>query len=73
MAGWSTILKVPEKDTLYLMEVFDVTVSERTMRILEAAAKVDINKRWLFFVPRDHILGGNTQGVPIGKISRYIL
>ena len=66
---------VPEKETAYLIEVFDVDMgSEATLKKLVAAASLPINERWVYFVSRREIERRRTDdGVAIGPISRYIL
>lgn len=65
---------VPEKQTLYLVEVFDVTMNPRALQILLAASRVPLDRRWIHFVTPGEIDRGRThEEVTIGRISRTLL
>jgi hypothetical protein len=67
---------VPEKTTVYLMEIFDVVLAPGTMRLLLAAARGPAQSRWIHFVTPGELArgtGGLTDdGIEIGQISRFI-
>ncbi len=70
----TTTRDVPEKETVYLIEAFNVMLNERAMRTMKAASQIDIMRRWVYFVTRTEIEAGITRdGIEIGPITRYIL
>lgn len=67
---------VPEKTTVYLMEIFNVVLAPATMRLLLAAARRPADQRWIHFVTPTELsrgTGGRTNdGIEIGQISQFI-
>ncbi|HJP81271.1 MAG TPA: hypothetical protein VJ841_02680 [Candidatus Saccharimonadales bacterium] len=63
---------VPEKETAYLIEVFDVTISEAALETLhEAAAYTD---PYVYFAREDEIRrGAMDDGTVIGEITQKML
>jgi hypothetical protein len=69
-----TTRDVPEKQTAYLLEIFNVTVRREIMRKLHVAAEVPSKQRLLYFVTREELLAGVARdGTPIGPIARVAL
>ncbi|HKX24281.1 MAG TPA: hypothetical protein VJM46_03510 [Candidatus Saccharimonadales bacterium] len=72
-----TMRDVPERTTVYLMEIFDVVLAPATMRRLLAAASGPPNRRWIHFVTPAELArgtGGRTDdGIEIGQISQFIV
>jgi hypothetical protein len=69
-----TTRDVPDKRTIYLIEVFDVRLNDRAMGFLRAAAKKNITLRKLWIVTPAEIDAGRTHdGVRIGRISKSLL
>jgi len=69
-----TTRNVPNKQTTYLMETFDVGVGPNTLRTLWTASQRPIERRWMYFVTADEIASGRTKdGVKIGQISQFVL
>ena len=70
----TTLRDVPEKQTTYLIDLFDVTPGPTAMAKLRAASQVPLDQRWIHFVSKAEIIQGATaDGVTIGRISSYIL
>jgi hypothetical protein len=70
-----TVRDVPEKQTAYFLEIFDVVfANEAAMYKLLLASTLSIEERWVYFVTEREIEKGETDdGVTIGPISRFIL
>jgi hypothetical protein len=69
-----TVRDVPEKQTVYLIEVFDVVLGLTAMAKLIAASVLPQERRWLHFVTPDEIAAGLTaEDVAIGQISKHLL
>lgn len=69
-----TAREVPEKNTLYLIDVFDVTLGSVAMRKLAVAAQAPVEVRQVYFVTAAEIRAKVTNdGVAIGPISKFIL
>lgn len=69
-----TTRNVPNRQTEYFMEIFDVGVSPNTLRTLWAASRRPIERRWMYFVTVEEIANGRTNdGVTIGQISQFVL
>lgn len=69
-----TTREVPEQKTLYLIEVFNVTLSPPVMGKLLAASTIPVADRWMYFVTDDEIRAEIThEGVRIGRISKSLL
>lgn len=65
---------VPEKQTAYLIETFDVVLGDHAMSLLKAASRVHIAHRQVYFVTSAEIEAGRTRdGAQIGPISRFII
>ena len=69
-----TTRDVPDQNTAYFMEIFDVGVSPDTLRTLWAASQRPVERRWMYFVTAEEIANGRTRdGVKIGQISQFVL
>jgi len=70
-----TARDVPEKQTAYLLEIFDVAfANERALYKLLLASTLPVEERWVYFVTEREIENSMTDdGVAIGPISRFIL
>ncbi len=65
---------VPEKQTLYLIEVFKVGLHPHFFEKLQVAAAEPVERRWVHFVtPREFDAGETDDKVEIGPISHTIL
>ena len=65
---------VPDKQTAYLIDVFDVRLSAEAMRKLLVAASQSVAERWVYFVSCDEMAAGVTHdGVAIGPISHSVM
>jgi len=65
---------VADKRTAYLIDVFDLRVTEDAMRRLVAASERQVVNRWLYFVTRREIENGVTArgNVTIGPICKKL-
>ena len=69
-----TMRDVPEKQTCYLVDIFDVHLSAGAMHKLLAASRMPIDVRWIYFVTAEEIVAGVTNdGVTIGRISGLLV
>lgn len=63
-----------EKQTTYLIEVFDFIFMPQAIGTLLKASQLPLAERWVYFVTRQEIKAGVTHdGVKIGSISKHIL
>jgi hypothetical protein len=67
--------KVTHRKTRYLLDMFDVKPSDAVMEKLLAAAKLPLEKRWVYWATAAEIKKGETKKdkVKIGPISKCLL
>ena len=69
-----TTRKVPDRNTTYLMEIYDVTLSPTAMRKLVAASRAPLAERWVHIVTVEEVANRQTRGgVTIGPISDFVV
>ena len=69
-----TTRNVPERQTAYLFDIFEVTLPAAAMRKLAVASRAPIETRWIYLVTAEETLAGTTlDGTRIASFSQHIL